>query len=77
MRLNRLHAAAVASASSHTPEVRGHQRARRTSSDDNSRPTADSTDNRIGTIPELTEAFHKKVCVREQRAGPGVSISLV
>ncbi|KAE8294457.1 hypothetical protein D5F01_LYC07410 [Larimichthys crocea] len=63
MKLNRLHAASMAAAPSHNKtredkgEVRPHQRARRASSDDNSRSKSAIPENRITTIPELTESF--------------------
>lgn len=70
MKLNRLHAATMAPAPSQIKtreekgEMRSHQRARRGSSDDNSRPKAA---NRISTIPELTESFEKKLYLRDKR----------
>ncbi|XP_035504551.1 leukemia NUP98 fusion partner 1 isoform X2 [Scophthalmus maximus] len=74
MKLNKLHAATMAPAPSHIKpreekgEVRYHQRARRSSSDDNSRPKTGVPENRITTIPELTESFEKRLCVRDKRA---------
>ncbi|KAG7228735.1 hypothetical protein INR49_008513 [Caranx melampygus] len=73
MKLNRLHAATMAPSPSHIKtreekgEVRSHQRARRASSDDNSRPKSAIPENRITTIPELTESFEKRLCVRDKR----------
>ncbi|XP_040895942.1 leukemia NUP98 fusion partner 1 [Toxotes jaculatrix] len=76
MKLNKLHAAAMAPSPSHVKtkeekaEVRPHQRARRASSDDNSRPKSAIPENRITTIPELTESFDKRFCVRDKRTVP-------
>ncbi|KAM9849289.1 leukemia NUP98 fusion partner 1 [Aulostomus maculatus] len=73
MKLNRLHAATMAPAPSHIKsreekgEVRPHQRARRASSDDNCRPKSAILENRISTIPELTESFEKRLCIRDKR----------
>ncbi|XP_058494981.1 leukemia NUP98 fusion partner 1 [Solea solea] len=66
MRLNRLHTAAMSSREEKV-EVRGHQRARRSSSSDDSRPKLAMTEKRITTIPELTEALERRLCVREHR----------
>ncbi|XP_044054666.1 leukemia NUP98 fusion partner 1 isoform X2 [Siniperca chuatsi] len=69
MKLNRLHAAAMAPAPSHVKtreekgDVRPHQRARRVPSDDNSRPKSAIPENRITTIPELTESFERRLCL--------------
>ncbi|XP_067453818.1 leukemia NUP98 fusion partner 1 isoform X1 [Thunnus thynnus] len=74
MKLNRLHAATMAPTPSHIKtreekgEVRPHQRARRASSDDNSRPKSAIPENRITTIPELTESFEKRLYLRDKRA---------
>ncbi|XP_034439176.1 leukemia NUP98 fusion partner 1 isoform X1 [Hippoglossus hippoglossus] len=74
MKLSRLHAAAMAPSPSHIKtreekaEVRPHQRARRASSDDNSRQKNTIPENRITTIPELTESFEKRLCVHDKRA---------
>ncbi|XP_022607189.1 leukemia NUP98 fusion partner 1 isoform X1 [Seriola dumerili] len=73
MKLNKLHAATMAPSPSHLKsreekgEVRPHQRARRASSDDNSRSKSSIPENRITTIPELTESFEKRLCVRDKR----------
>ncbi|TNN36231.1 hypothetical protein EYF80_053598 [Liparis tanakae] len=79
MRLNRLHAAALASGPGPGPgpgpvrtreeggEARTHQRARRASSDDNSRCRSAVPENRIGTIPELTESLERRLLLRDQR----------
>ncbi|XP_070688248.1 leukemia NUP98 fusion partner 1 [Pempheris klunzingeri] len=72
MKLNRLHVASMAPTPSHIKtreekgEVRPHQRARRASSDDNSRPKSAIPENRITTIPELTESFEKRLFLREK-----------
>ncbi|XP_020487018.1 leukemia NUP98 fusion partner 1 isoform X1 [Labrus bergylta] len=72
MKLNRLHAAAMAPSPSHIKsrekgEVRPHQRARRSSSDDNSRGNSALQEIRFGTIPELTESFEKRLFLRDKR----------
>uniref|UniRef100_UPI0037E831E3 leukemia NUP98 fusion partner 1 n=1 Tax=Semicossyphus pulcher TaxID=241346 RepID=UPI0037E831E3 len=73
MKLNRLHAATMAPTPSHIKtreekgEVRPHQRARRSSSDDNNRAKTALQENRIGTIPELTESFEKRLYLRDKR----------
>ncbi|XP_071343172.1 leukemia NUP98 fusion partner 1 isoform X1 [Trachinotus anak] len=73
MKLNKLHAATMAPSPSHIKtreekgEVRPHQRARRVSSDDNSRAKSAIPENRITTIPELTESFEKRLCVGDKR----------
>ncbi|XP_051233627.1 leukemia NUP98 fusion partner 1 isoform X1 [Dicentrarchus labrax] len=73
MKLNRLHAAAMAATPSHIKtreekgEVRPHQRARRASSDDNSRSKSAIPENRITTIPELTESFERRLCLRDKK----------
>lgn len=73
MKLNRLHAATMAPAPSHIKareekgEVRPHQKARRASSDDNSRAKSTIPENRISTIPELTESFEKRLYLRDKR----------
>ncbi|XP_069560032.1 leukemia NUP98 fusion partner 1 [Brachyistius frenatus] len=70
MKLNRLHVAAMAPTPSHVKtreekgEVLPHQRARRASSDDQSRP---KTALRISTIPELTESFEKRLNLDDKR----------
>ncbi|XP_019752048.1 leukemia NUP98 fusion partner 1 [Hippocampus comes] len=72
MKLNRLHAAAVAPAPSHAKsreekgEVGPHQRARRTSSDENGRSKSAVAENRIGTIPELTESFQRRLYLQDR-----------
>ncbi|XP_034556940.1 leukemia NUP98 fusion partner 1 [Notolabrus celidotus] len=73
MKLNRLHAATMAPSPSHVKtreekgEVRPHQRARRASSDDNSRGKSAFQEMRIGTIPELTESFERRLFLRDKR----------
>ncbi|XP_029939485.1 leukemia NUP98 fusion partner 1, partial [Salarias fasciatus] len=73
MKLNKLHAATMAPAPSHIKvreekgEVRPHQRARRTSSDENSRTKASIPENRITPIPELTESFEKRLSLSNKR----------
>ncbi|KAM9797810.1 leukemia NUP98 fusion partner 1 [Syngnathus typhle] len=67
MKLNRLHAATTASHAKSREdkgEVRPHQRARRTSLDDNKRSKL--PESRIGTIPELTESFQKRLCLQDK-----------
>nr|XP_033476639.1 leukemia NUP98 fusion partner 1 isoform X1 [Epinephelus lanceolatus] len=73
MKLNRLHTATLAPSPSHIKtreekgEVRPHQRARRASSDENSRSKSGIPENRITTIPELTESFEKRLFLRDKR----------
>ncbi|XP_051803629.1 LOW QUALITY PROTEIN: leukemia NUP98 fusion partner 1 [Acanthochromis polyacanthus] len=72
MHLNRFHAATMAPTPSHIKprEERGsrpHLRARRASSDDNSRSKT-PPENRITTIPELTESLEKRLCLTDKRA---------
>ncbi|XP_031167863.1 leukemia NUP98 fusion partner 1 isoform X2 [Sander lucioperca] len=73
MKLNRLHTATMAATPSHIKtreekgEVRPHQRARCTSSDDNSRSKSAIPENRITTIPELTESFQKRLFLCDKR----------
>lgn len=67
MKLNKLHAATMAPSPSHLrtreewPEVRPHPRARRSSSDDTSRPKTALPETRICTIPEITESLDKRL----------------
>ena len=83
MKLNRLHAAAMAPTPSHIKtreekgEVRSHQRARRSSSDDNSRPKSAIPENRITTIPELAESFERRLYLRDKRAASLVSKRII
>ncbi|XP_033476640.2 leukemia NUP98 fusion partner 1 isoform X2 [Epinephelus lanceolatus] len=73
MKLNRLHTATLAPSPSQIKtreekgEVRPHQRARRASSDENSRSKSGIPENRITTIPELTESFEKRLFLRDKR----------
>ncbi|XP_073332494.1 leukemia NUP98 fusion partner 1 [Pagrus major] len=72
MKLNKLHVATMAPTPSHIKtreekgEVRPHQRARRASSDDNSRPKS-AMENRITPIPELTESFERRLCFSDKK----------
>lgn len=78
MKLNRLHAATMAPSPKtreEKGETRPHQRARRASSDDNSCPKSAIPENRITTIPELTESFEKKLYLRDKRTMSLVSNS--
>lgn len=83
MKLNRLHAATMAPTPSHIKtreenwEVRPHQRARRSSSDDNSRPKSAISENRITTIPEITESFERRLCLRDKKTMPLVRRSVM
>lgn len=83
MKLNRLHAATMAPSPSHVKareekgEVRPHQRARRASSDDNSRPKTAIPENRITTIPELTESFERRLCLGDKKAACLVRAALL
>ncbi|XP_053286642.1 leukemia NUP98 fusion partner 1 [Pleuronectes platessa] len=83
MKLSRLHAASMAPSPSHIKtreekaEVRLHQRARRASSDDNSRQKNAIPENRISTIPELTESFERRLCVRDKRASGDERLCLI
>ncbi|KAK9518868.1 hypothetical protein VZT92_021636 [Zoarces viviparus] len=73
MKLNRIHAVTMAPSPSHMKareemmEVRNHQRAHRSSSDDNSRSKSGILENRISTIPELTESFERRLFLRDER----------
>lgn len=73
MKLNRLHTATTAAAPSHLKpqeergDVRTHQRARRASSDDSGRPKTAIAENRISTIPELTESFERRLFLHENQ----------
>ncbi|KAK5870395.1 hypothetical protein PBY51_025034 [Eleginops maclovinus] len=80
--MHRIHAAAISSSSGHGKsreekgevrgeikgEVRQHQRARRASSDDNTRSKTPVPENRISTIPELTEYFERRLQLRDTRS---------
>lgn len=73
MKLNRLHAATTAPSPSHIRpreekvEVRTHQRARRVSSADNTHPKSAIQENRITTIPEMTESFERRLCLHDRK----------
>ncbi|XP_029003395.1 leukemia NUP98 fusion partner 1 [Betta splendens] len=69
MKLNRFHGVASThiKAREEKGEVWPHQKARRASSDDNSRANSAIPENRISTIPELTESFGKLLYLREKR----------
>ncbi|KAK2907534.1 hypothetical protein Q8A73_008607 [Channa argus] len=73
MQLNKLHAATMAPPPTHIKtkeekgEARQHQRAHRTSSDDNSHSKSAIVENRITTIPELTESFEKRLFLQNKR----------
>ncbi|KAM4628981.1 leukemia NUP98 fusion partner 1 [Polymixia lowei] len=73
MKLNRLHAATMAPAPIHIKtreekgEVKPHPRARRASSDDNSRSKTSIPESRISTIPELTESFEKRLSLCDKK----------
>lgn len=80
MKLNRLHAATMAPSPSHVrtreekgADVRSHQRARRSNSDDYGRPKSALSENRITTIPEITESFERRLCLRNKKAVSAVS----
>lgn len=80
MKLNRLHAATMAPSPSHVrtreekgADARSHQRARRSNSDDNGRPKSALSENRITTIPEITESFERRLCLRNKKAVSAVS----
>lgn len=81
MKLNRLHAATMAPSPSHVrtreekgADVRAHQRARRSNSDDNGRSKSALAENRITTIPEITESFERRLCLRNKKAASAVSV---
>ncbi|XP_029988514.1 leukemia NUP98 fusion partner 1 isoform X2 [Sphaeramia orbicularis] len=73
MKLNKLHAATMAPSPIHIKnreekvDVRPHPRARRASSDDNTRPKSTIPENRITTIPELAESLDRRLYIREKR----------
>lgn len=80
MKLNRLHAATMVPSPSHVrtreekgADVRSHQRARRSNSDDYGRPKSALSENRITTIPEITESFERRLCLRNKKAVSAVS----
>lgn len=80
MKLNRLHAATTAPSPSHIRareekvELRTHQRARRVSSADNTHPKSAIQENRITTIPEITESFERRLCLHDRKTLSLVSV---
>uniref|UniRef100_G3PLD4 Leukemia NUP98 fusion partner 1 n=2 Tax=Gasterosteus aculeatus TaxID=69293 RepID=G3PLD4_GASAC len=74
MRLNHLHAAAMAPGPSHAKpredrtDARNHQRVRRSDSVDSSHSKPPVPENRISTIPELTESFERRLLLRDDGA---------
>lgn len=84
MKLNRLHAATMAPSPSHVrtreekgADVRAHQRACRSNSDDYGRPKSALSESRITTIPEITESFERRLCLRNKKAVSAVSLCVV
>lgn len=79
MRLNHLHAAAMAPGPSHAKpredrtDARNHQRVRRSDSVDSSHSKPPVPENRISTIPELTESFERRLLLRDDGATSPVS----
>lgn len=80
MKLNRLHASTMAPSPSHVrtreekgADVRSHQRAHRSNSDDNVRPKSALSESRITTIPEITESFERRLRLRNKNAMSAVS----
>ncbi|XP_005478857.1 leukemia NUP98 fusion partner 1 isoform X1 [Oreochromis niloticus] len=73
MKLNRFHAATMAPTPSHVKsredkgETRVHQRPRRASADDNNRAKTAIAENRITTIPELTETLEKRLFLNDKK----------
>ncbi|XP_041913042.1 leukemia NUP98 fusion partner 1 [Alosa sapidissima] len=72
MHLNRIHAAAMAPAPAHMKgredkEFRSHPRARRVSSDENSRKSNIPEQHPITPIPELAESFERRLRFRNQK----------
>ncbi|XP_052414347.1 leukemia NUP98 fusion partner 1-like [Carassius gibelio] len=57
-------------------EMHSHPRARRVSSDENSRPKAGGPESHISTIPELTKCLEKRLRFSNQK-GDAESISLI
>lgn len=80
IKLNRLHAATTAPSPSHIRakeermEARTHQRARRVSSADSTHPKSVIQENRITTIPEITEAFERRLCLHDRKTLALVSV---
>lgn len=83
MKLNRLHAATTAPSPNHIRareekvEVRTHQRAHRVSSADNTHPKSAIQENRITTIPEITEVFERRLCLHDRKTLALVSICCI
>lgn len=79
MKLNRFHAATMAPTPSHVKsredkgETRVHQKPRRASADDNIRAKTAIAENRITTIPELTETLEKRLCLNDKKTTTLVS----
>lgn len=79
MKLNRFHAATMAPTPSHVKsredkgETRVHQKLRRASADDNIRAKTAIAENRITTIPELTETLEKRLCLNDKKTTSLVS----
>ncbi|XP_046892937.1 leukemia NUP98 fusion partner 1 isoform X1 [Hypomesus transpacificus] len=67
MQLNRLQAASVTPNPQLEKEVKGHPRARRVSSDDINRQKSVLPENRITTIPELTESFERRLRLHNKK----------
>ncbi|KAL6107614.1 lnp1 [Pungitius sinensis] len=71
MKLNHLHAAAMSRGPSHAKprderaDARTHPRARRSDSVDSSRSKPSVPENRISTIPELTESLERRLLLRD------------
>ncbi|XP_076004764.1 leukemia NUP98 fusion partner 1 [Genypterus blacodes] len=76
MKLNRLHTATTAPTPIHSKtreekgEVRPHARVRRVSSDDAGRAKAAIPENRISTIPELTESLDRRLSLSDKKTVP-------
>lgn len=73
MQLNRLQAASVTPNPQLEKEVKGHPRARRVSSDDINRQKSVLPENRITTIPELTESFERRLRLHNKKVTSLVS----
>ncbi|XP_004068366.1 leukemia NUP98 fusion partner 1 isoform X2 [Oryzias latipes] len=70
MKLNKLHAATMAPAPrtrDEKAEVRPHPRASRRQSLEDNRPRTANPENRITTIPEITESFEKRLQLSDKR----------
>lgn len=78
MKLNKLHAATMAPAPrtrDEKAEVRPHPRASRRQSLEDNRPRTANPENRITTIPEITESFEKRLQLSDKRTMSLVSIT--